>query len=148
MAPTSQEIAVVEEAANFEGYKELIEDDLEDTAPDSDVFESVRANQTELKQQYMNLKVAQAKYKSKFVPAAVTEADFNDKDSPYKYSDLWLESMKKEYQTVNKAASAFLKREHDGDNAAVEEKVQVAATGEIQKVIAKISMESGPVESR
>ena len=146
MAPKALENALIEEAARFDGYKELLEDDIGDDNPDDDVFESVRKNQSELKQQYLNLKVAQAKYKAKFVPAAVTEADFNDKDSAYQYSDPWLENMKKEYQSVNKAASTFLKGEHVVGNAAVEQKVQVAAAGEIQKIITKIAMESGQVE--
>ena len=147
MVVSAQENAVIEEAAKFAGYKELLEDDMEDTTPDSDVYENVRSNQSELKKQYMNLRVAQAKYKSKFVPASATEVDFNGTDSPYQYSDGWLENRKKEYQRLNKAASAFLKGEHAGDDAAVEEKVLVAATGEIQKVMAKITMESGQVES-
>ena len=144
---SAHENAVIEEAAKFEGFKELLEDDMEDTEPDSSVYDSVRENQSEIKKQYLNLKVAQAKYKSKFVPAAVTEAEFNDKDSPYKYSDGWMELKKKEYQTVQKAASAFLKLEQAGTGAVAEQKVKVAAAEEITKVVAQITMESGQVEN-
>ena len=48
------ENAVLEEAAKFEGFKELLEDDLEDSEP-ANVLENIRLNLDELKKQYSNL---------------------------------------------------------------------------------------------
>ena len=72
------ENAILEQYAKFEGYKELLEDDLEEAEPDSDLFKNVKENQSEIKKLYIEVKVAQTKYKSKLVPANVTEVVFND----------------------------------------------------------------------
>ena len=70
---SSLENAVLEEYAKFEGYKELLEDDLEEQEPDQDVFNNARENQKEFKKQYLCVKVAQSKYKAKLVPAKIME---------------------------------------------------------------------------
>ena len=84
------ENAVIEEYAKFEGFKELLEDDLLDPEPDKAVFISVKENEIELKKQYLSIKVAQTKYKAKFVPASISEDGFNAQDSSYKYNDYQL----------------------------------------------------------
>ena len=43
------ENAILEEYAKFEGYKELLEDDLEEQEPDLDILNNAKENQTELK---------------------------------------------------------------------------------------------------
>ena len=58
----SLENAVLEEYAKFDGFKELLEDDMLEPDPDNDVFANIKENQAELKKQYLNIKVAQAKY--------------------------------------------------------------------------------------
>ena len=102
---SSLENAVLEEYAKFEGYKELLEDDLEEQEPDQDVFNNAKENQKEFKKQYLCVKVAQSKYKAKLVPSKATETAFNDKDSPYTYNDAWLATVKKDYQKLHKAVS-------------------------------------------
>ena len=59
--------AIVEETAKSTGYKELIEDDIEDPEDDSNVIEHVKKNLDEMKIQFLNLKVVQAKYKANIV---------------------------------------------------------------------------------
>ena len=61
MPPTSEENMMIEQNAKFKGLRELLEDDLEDQDLDDALFDSVAANLPELKQQYLSLKVAQAK---------------------------------------------------------------------------------------
>ena len=87
MPPTSEENFVIEQNAKFEGLRELLEDDMDDLDLDDAVFDSVATNLPELKQQYLSLKVAQAKYKGRFVASAVSELDFNASGSTYKYND-------------------------------------------------------------
>ena len=81
------ENAVIEEYAKFEGFKELLEDELLDPDPEKDVFVNVKENEAELKKQYLSIKVAQTKYKAKLVPATISEDGFNAPDSSYKYND-------------------------------------------------------------
>ena len=116
----SLENAVLEEFAKFEGFKELLEDDMEDPDPDCDVINSIKENQKELKKQYLSIKVAQTKYKAKLVPSAIQEAAFNEENSVYKYNDTWLIEVKKEYQKVHKAASAFLRNKQGTEVAEAE----------------------------
>ena len=134
------ENAILEEYAKFEGYKELLEDDLEEQEPDLDILNNAKENQTELKKQYLNIKVAQSKYKAKLVPASVTETVFNAADSHYKYNDTWLSSVKKDYQKVHKAVSAFLRREKGADEQKSESKLVVSSADEVSKLTNKMSL--------
>ena len=52
---------LIEETAKFDGYKELLEDDLKDEEPGPDVYADIRKNQEENRKQYLSIKVAQAK---------------------------------------------------------------------------------------
>ena len=141
------ENTLIEETAKFDGYKELIEDDLKDKEPGPDVYADVRKNQEEIKKQYLSLKVAQAKYKAKLVSSQVPVEQFNDINSAYKYTDAWLESKKKEYQKLNKNASAFLKGEKDKLSSDTELKFNVATGDEVHRLIKKISTESSQVKA-
>lgn len=49
----SLENAIIEQLAKFEGYKELLEDDLEESEPDKDLFANIRENLSEMKKQYL-----------------------------------------------------------------------------------------------
>ena len=142
----SLENAVLEEFAKFEGYKELLEDDMEDTEPDCDVIKNVKENQAELKKQYLNVKVAQTKYKAKLLPASVLEVDFNCENSVYKYNDLWLASVKKEFQRVHKAVSAYLRNEKSAD-LQDDSKTSTASAEEATILIRKIKLEIQQVET-
>ena len=146
MAPSAEENLMIEQNAKFEGLKELIEDDMEDTDIDDAGFDNIATNLPELKQQYLSLRVAQAKYKSRFVPSAVSDTVFNASESPYKYNDPYLDSIKKDYQRVNKAALAFLKRGNASDNAN-EQKVTVTDTDEIERILAKVRLEASQVKN-
>ena len=142
---TSLENVLIEEAAKFDGYKELIQDDLEDEDPGADVYRNIESNIAEFKNQYISLKVAQTKFKSKLVPKSCSEEIFN---ATYTYTDAWLQSKKKEYQSVNKAVSLFLKNAVDKKNGTdAEEKFDSNADNEIKKLIGKINMESNQVEA-
>ena len=145
MPPTSEENLMIEQNAKFEGLRELLEDDLEDQDLDDALFDSVAANLPELKQQYLSLKVAQAKYKGRFVASVVSEEDFNASESPYKYNDPYIDRVKKTFQRVNKAALAFLKRRNTG--GAAEDKVQVADIAEVERILAKVKLEAAQVTS-
>ena len=145
MAPAEENL-MIEQNAKFEGLKELIEDDMEDTDIDEAGFDNIATNLPELKQQYLSLRVAQAKYKSRFVPSAVSDTVFNASESPYKYNDPYLDSIKKDYQRVNKTAVAFLKRGNPSDNAN-EQKVTVTDTDEIERILAKVRLEASQVKN-
>ena len=145
MPPTSEENMMIEQNAKFEGLKELLEDDMEDLDLDDAVFDSVATNLPELKQQYLSLKVAQARYKGRFVTSAVSELDFNASGSQYKYNDPYLDGVKKDFQRVNKAALAFLRRRNAGD--AAEDKVQVTDIAEVERILAKVKLEAAQVTS-
>ena len=137
----SLENAVLEEYAKFDGFKELLEDDMLEPDPDNDVFANIKENQAELKKQYLNIKVAQAKYKNKVVSAAVTESVFNSEDSSYKYNDVWMSNVKKEYQRVHKNASSFLKKEHATEEAKFESNTIAVAADEVANLSRKIKLE-------
>ena len=143
----SLENAIIEQYAKFEGYKELLEDDLEEAEPDQDLFANIRENLSEIKKQYLEVKVAQAKYKSKIVPVTCSENAFNDTNSAYKYNDLWVVAIKKEYQRVQKAASSFLKKEKSIEEAHSEPKVVVCAADEVTNLSRKIKLEIQQAET-
>ena len=138
------ENAVLEEAAKFEGFKELLEDDLEDSEP-ANVLENIRLNLDELKKQYLSLKVAQSKFKNKLL-SSVSEADFNGINSPHKYTDAWLNSKKQEYQAISKTASAFLRKHLHSEHEEKEGKAKVNTYEDISKIAKKITLESQQVE--
>ena len=142
----SQEIAVIEEVAKFNGYKELIQDDIEDEDPSPDVCAHINGNLEEIKLQFLNVKVAQAKYKFKLVPSTISEEGFNADSSTYKYTDKWLETLRKEYKKLNKAASNFVRNQTADSGSNVEEKVHVTTSEDIRKLIAKITLEKQQVE--
>ena len=124
----------------------MLEDDLKNPEPDFDVIKSVKENEAELKKQYLNVKVAQTKYKANIVPAADLEAAFNDENSVYRYNDVWLATEKNDYQRIHKAVSAFL-RKVKTDNLQDESKTSSASAEEATNLIRKIKLEVKQVET-
>ena len=104
MVVTTEENHMIEQFAKFKALKELLEDDLGvlDAELDGAILSNVAANHCPFKQIYMDLRVAQEKYKMRYVPAIVTEEAFNSSSSTYTYNDVWLQNVKKEFQRVNK----------------------------------------------
>ena len=77
MIASVEEINIVECHAKFVALKELLEDDIEESSPSQSEFINVSANHPVFKDLYLQLRVAQQKYKNKFVPNQITEAEFN-----------------------------------------------------------------------
>ena len=142
---TSLENSLLEEAARFEGYRELLEDELETTEPDEEVFSQLKLNLDEFKKQYLNLKVAQTKFKAKVVPKVISEEEFNAYNSSYKYTDAWIDSKRKEYQNIAKNVAAYLKKMKLSSN--MEEKVQVDNTEDVKKLSVRITKECQQVQA-
>ena len=142
---TSLETSLLEEAGRFEGYRELLEDDLETTEPDEEVFSRLKLNLDEFKKQYLNLKVAQTKFKAKVVPKVISEEEFNAYNSSYKYTDTWIETKRKEYQNMTKNVAVYLKKGKLSSN--IEEKVQVDNTEDVKKLSVRITKECQQVQA-
>ena len=145
MVVSSEEKAVLEQLAKFNGLKELLEDDIDETDPDESVFTNVSENHPPFKQLYLDLVVAYTKYKSRFVPATVTEVDFNSAESSYTYKDNWKRDIKKEFRKINKSAVDFLRKGSERVTNDTEDKYNLAALEECDKVITKVNLESGQV---
>ena len=145
MVVSSEERTVLEQVAKFNGLKELLEDDMEETDPDESIFTNVAENHPPFKQLYLDLVVAYTKYKSRFVPGTVSEVEFNLADSSYTYKDSWMSDMKKEFRRINKSAVDFLRKGSEIVSNDTEEKVNLAAVEECDKVITKVNLESGQV---
>jgi hypothetical protein len=141
---SSEEISLIDHLAKFEGLKELLEDDIEETNPAQSVFSNVGSNHPPFKQLYLDLRVAYRKYKSRFVPSSITEVDFNDIGSPHKYNDPWLDTIKKEFQRVNNDVVTFLdSRTASASSSSVDEqKFNLAAKAEVDRILSKIRLES------
>ena len=150
MVVSSEENKLIEQLAKFEGLKELLEDDIEEDTPHQSVFTNVADNHPPFKELYLELRVAHQRYKNRFVPATVSETDFNATGSPCRYNDPWFLSVKKEFQRVNRAVVAFLESKSNSNGAAAsnsgeEQKIVVAAKAEVERVISKVRLESKQV---
>ena len=77
-----------------------LEDDVGAVNPSQAKFTNVASNHLAFKQVYLDLRVAYKRYKARYVPTVVSEADFNEAGSEYEYNDPWLDKMKKEFQCV------------------------------------------------
>ena len=102
MPVSSEENNVIECFARFEGLKELLEEDISEDQPSAAEYKNVSSNHPPFKELYLQLRVAQKKYKAKFVPNATSESEFNKADSSYKFNDTWLEKVKCDFKKVNK----------------------------------------------
>ena len=105
--PSVEENNLLEQHAKFEAVQELLVMDINSTDPSNAKLKGVQMNHGEYRQLYLALMVAFKKYKMKYVPKSITEADFNAEDSGY-YNDSWLGDIKKEFRTINEKVLEFL----------------------------------------
>ena len=150
MAPTvsSEELKVIEQYARFEALKELLEDDIGESSPSQAEFTNVSDNHPAFKQLYLELRVAQANYKSRFVPGTITKEDFNEDASTYKFNDVWLVSVKEDFKKVNKAVVNFLDTKtatKSVSHSEEEKKFDKNVAEEVTKLVGKIKLESEQV---
>ena len=141
MPRSSEEIALIEQIAKLDGLRELLEDDIAEDDPSN--FVNVQDNHPPFKQLYLDARVAFRKYKDKYVPASVTEEQFNAPDSVHTFNDTWMLGIKKTFQAVNKSVVTFL---HTTATAASnpepqEEKLKVAGKAEYDRLVTKIHSE-------
>ena len=106
MPRSSEEIALIEQIAKLDGLRELLEDDIAEDDPTN--FVNVQDNHPPFKQLYLDARVAFRKYKDKYVPASVTEEQFNAPDSVHTFNDTWMLGIKKTFQAMNKSVVTFL----------------------------------------
>ena len=143
MPRSSEEFALIEQIAKLDGLRELLEDDIAEPSPSQADFSNVEANHPPFKQLYLDLRVAYSKYKSKYVPAVVTEEEFNSSVSTYSFNDPWILVTKETFQRVNKYIVHFLNKGAKSSNSEhQEEKVNVASKVEFERLVAKIKSES------
>ena len=100
MPISAEENNVIECFAKFEGLKELLEEDILEEQPSSAEFKNVASNHPAFKELYLQLRVVQRKYKTRFVPNTVTETLFNAPESQYKYNDNWLNEVKSDFKKL------------------------------------------------
>ena len=105
-------------------------------------------NHPVFKQLYLDLRVAQTNYKSKFVPGTVTEEDFNGEVSTYKYNDVWLGTVKEDFKRVNKLVINFLdSRTRSHSNSEEQKLSNTVTTHQVTKLVNKIKLESDQLTS-
>ena len=145
MVVSVEENNLIEQIAKFEGLKELIEDDLREEDPAMSTYTNIASNHPPFKQLYLDLRVAYKKYKSRFVPSSITEVEFNATDSPFQYNDNWVDSIKKEFQKVNKNVVTFLESKNvnnaDKYPSQTEEKCSTALKEQNVRLFSKIRSE-------
>ena len=146
MPGSSEENSVIEHYARFEGVKELLEEDIAEDEPTQAEYSNVSSNHPAFKELYLQVRVVQQKYKSKYVPNTVTEEAFNDAtQSPYKYNDLWLDKVKKDFKKVNKDVVNFMESRDANVSNKKEEKFCALAIEEVTKLAGRITLESTQV---
>ena len=141
---SSEENNLIEQHAKFEGLQELLEDDTSAPSPSQAKFSNVAANHPAFKQLYLDLRVAYKKYKKRFVPSSLTEADFN---SSHTYNDPWFENIKQEFQRVNEAVVTFLDSRNASHSQQEEQKVCFASKAELDRIISKVRLESSQLSA-
>ena len=144
---SSEELALVEQEAKYEAIKELLEMDLEEESPTPSKLSSVSSKLLKLEEHYLNLKVAHKKYKNKYVPATVSQENFNLVDSDYTYNDIWIKTVTKEYVKASDAVGTWLELKNtvSAQKNSEESKVNVASKNQIEKIVTKINLESGQI---
>ena len=143
----AEENSVLECYAKFEAVKELLEDDISEDSPSKSEFTNVSTNHPVFKDLYLQVRVSQQKYKCKFVPGQVTEAEFNSPGSSYRYNDTWLLELKQTFKKVNKDVVNFLDNWAQPVDQNNEEKIKVAVVEEISRIVEKINLECFHVSS-
>ena len=144
---SSEEIKVIEQNARFEGLRDLLEDDANEGAPTQAEFSNVTDNHPAFKQLYLDIRVVQTNYKSKFVPGTVTEEEFNDGASIYKYNDVWLGAVKEDFKRVNRLVINFLDSRTTNVHNDEEQKFHSANTSQVSRLVSKIKLESDQATS-
>ena len=144
---SSEEIKVIEQNARFEGLRDLLEDDATDDAPTQAEFSNVTDNHPAFKQLYLDLRVVQTNYKSNFVPGTLTEEEFNDGASTYKYNDVWLGAVKEDFKRVNRLVINFLDSRTTNVHNDEEQKFHSANTSQVSRLVSKIKLESDQATS-
>ena len=147
MPTSTEEIKVLETFAKFEALQELLEEDISEESPSNTEFKNVAANHPAFKDLYLEIRVTQQKYKNRLVPAQVTETEFNDPGSLFKYNDIWLAELKQTFKRVNKAVIKFLDDCASPVDETKEEKISTALNEEITRLVNKISLECSHVTS-
>ena len=142
MPTSSEEIKVIEQNARFEGLRDLLEDDANEEAPTQAEFSNVTDNHPAFKQLYLDLRVAQTNYKSRFVPSIVTEEQFNEAASAYKYNDVWLGAVKEDFKRVNRMVINFLDSRTTDVSNNEEQKFSNAVSSQVNRLVNKIKLES------
>ena len=134
---TMEENVLIEQVAKLEALQELLEDDTGQESPTIVEVNNVASNHPAFKEVYLNLRVAYKKFKMKFVPSSVSEEQFNSSDSPYKYNDVWISKLKKDFQKVNGDVVAFLAKTSSASSARQDEdtKENSANKEEIKEII-------------
>ena len=151
MPVSTEENSVIESFARFEGVKELLEEDIAEDQPSAAEISNVASNHPAFKELYLQLRVAQKKYKTKFVPKVVTEDAFNASDSTFVYNDIWLDQCKSDFKKVNRQVVIFLesknsKNENENENVP-EQKFQDTSTSKVTMMLKKINLEQSQVTS-
>ena len=147
MPVSSEENNVIECFARFEGLKELLEEDISEDQPSAAEYKNVSSNHPPFKELYLQLRVAQKKYKAKFVPNATSESEFNKADSSYKFNDTWLEKVKCDFKKVNKDVVIFLDNQESKNENVEEQKFSETSVPEISMLLKKINLEKAQVTS-
>ena len=139
---SSEENQLTEQFAKFEALQEMLEDDVECDSPTGIEYSNAAQHHPLYKQNYLDMRVAFKKYKARYVPSVVSEADFNASGSAYSYNDPWLETIKKNFYAFNKKVLKFLESV-PSDETGEEEKFSLAANKvEVDRLISKIKLES------
>ena len=147
MPVSTEENSVIESFARFEGLKELLEEDIEEDQPSAAEICNVSSNHPAFKELYLQLRVAQKKYKAKFVPKVISEVAFNASDSAYPYNDSWLEKCKSDFKKVNKNVVIFLESQNSKTADEPEQKFQTSSASEVTMMLKKINLEKSQVTS-
>ena len=137
MPTSSEELYVLETFAKFQALKELLEDDIAEENPSKSEFRNVSSNHPAFKDLYLEISVAQQKYKCRFVPSQISEADFNSSKILYKYNDTWLADVKQTFKRVNKSVINFLDNWSQPADLSKEEKINTALVEEMNRLIQK-----------
>ena len=139
---SSEENQLSEQVAKNEALQEMLEDDVETDSPTQTEFSNAATNLPPYKQSYLDLRVAYKKYKARYVPSIVSEADFNGAESTYTYNDPWLDRTKKDFFRFNKVVLKFLNSGQSNENGE-EEKFSLSTKAEVERLVSKIKLESG-----
>ena len=147
MPTSSEEIALIEQEAKFNAFKELLEIDIEEESASQTKYSIVASRLPKFEEHYLILKVAYKKYKRRIVPSVASEADFNHTASTYEYNDPWIKSITRDFVKLNDAVVTYLDTKPPSvpSDPGAEEKCNLASRAQVEKIISKIRLESSQV---